>query len=307
MQIIEDTIKLLSDSKEPLSNAFIKAQVIAHKLQDEEFSQWVKNEIQGYGAADTIPEYRSTNIIPYGTLENSARTYKKFKLPTGGIPEKYKQDFLTSNLNKSIAVIEEFEKNASGLTAVIDPGLYQFLVEGIDPSYTLIKAWGEIPAGTFTQIINNVRSRLLDLLLNLSDRLPDSLQEKDLKEMSKVYDFNNMFKGTVFGENSNINFAIGTGNQTSINVTSVKKNDLNSLISELKKHNISEADLSELKEAIATDKNNKEDTTKNFGSRVRGWLGSMISKAGTPALEISTQVAAGCLTSALSNFYGLTS
>jgi hypothetical protein len=304
MKLIDETIDLLGDASEPLGKAFIKAQIIAHKLQDKEFAHWVKNEIQGYGRDDEIPTYRISQIIPHGALENGLTRYNNFPLPIRGIPDEFREKALKTPFYQSISVIEEFARDSKQITTIIDQRMYPFLRAGIDSSFVIINAWGELPAGVFTQILNEARSRLLDLLLNLSDRLPQMSNDEDLKMMPKIDGLNDMFKGAVFGDGANINLAIGDSNQASNNRTSVVKNDIDSLVRELTNNKVSPADIAELQKAIADDANHTDQGSAGFGYQVRSWFGSMLVKAGTPAWEIPAQMAAGLLTSALTKFYG---
>jgi len=304
MKLIDEAIDLLGDASVPLSQAFFKAQVIAHKLQDAEFAQWVRNEIQGYEDKNAVPDYRISNMVPYGNLENMARRYSEFKLSDAGMPDEIKKIHLVAKFDQSIAVLEEFEKNGEKLVVNLDHRLSPYLMAGIDDSYSITNAWGKLPAGCFTQMLNEARSRLLDLLLNLSDLVPATEEENDPKILSKIEGLNDMFKGAVFGHGANINFAIGEHNQASQN-NSVVVNDIESLVQELTRNKVSTADISELKEAIEVDAKSGADSSQGFGERVRNWLGMMISKAGTPAWEIPVQVGAGLLTNALSKFYGL--
>lgn len=304
MKLIDEAIDLLGDASVPLSQAFFKAQVIAHKLQDAEFAQWVRSEIQGYEDKNAVPDYRISNMVPYGNLENMARRYSDFKLSDAGMPDEIKKIHLVAKFDQSIAVLEEFEKNGEKLVVNLDHRLSPYLMAGIDDSYSITNAWGKLPAGCFTQMLNEARSRLLDLLLNLSDLVPATEEENDPKILSKIEGLNDMFKGAVFGHGANINFAIGEHNQASQN-NSVVVNDIESLVQELTRNKVSPADISELKEAIEVDAKSGADSSQGFGERVRNWLGMMISKAGTPDWEIPVQVGAGLLTNALSKFYGL--
>jgi hypothetical protein len=304
MKLIDDAIELLGDASEPLSRAFFKAQVIAHKLQDEEFAQWVKNEIQGYDDSDAVPDYRVCDLVPFGNLENMARRYNDFKLSSANMPEEMRNRHLVARFDQSIAVIEAFEQDGEKLVINLDHRLSPYLMAGIDDSYAITNAWGKPPAGCFTQILNQARSRLLDFLLNLADLVQSSEKQDDPKLLSNIAGLNDMFKGAVFGHGANINFAIGEHNQASQN-NSVVVNDIDSLVRELIQSKVSQADISELKEAIASDARAGADTSQGFGDRVRTWLGLMVAKAGTPGWEIPVQVGAGLLTNALSKFYGL--
>lgn len=305
MKLIDETIDLLSDANAPLANAFFKAQVIAHKLQDEEFSKWVRDEIQGYQNPEDVPEYRVSNLTPYGHLENAAKRYTNFKLPVGGMPEDVRERFLVARHSQSIAVIEGFAKEGDKIVINLDHRLYRFLMEGIDESYSITNAWAKPPAGCFSQILNEARSRLLDFLLNLQLLLPETEDVENSKLISKVDGLNEMFKGAVFGDGANISLAIGEGNQASHNKSSVVVNDMESLVRELKANKVSDADVASLQAAIEQDKCEVGASNIGFGTGVRTWVGSMIAKAGTPAWEIPAQVGAGVLTGALTKFLGM--
>lgn len=304
MKLIDEAIDLLGDASEPLAKAFFKAQVIAHKLQDKEFSQWVRSEIQGYSANEDVPDYRILDMVPYGNVENLTRRYNSMRLPLTGMAEDIQKKVLVAPFYQSIAVIEDFAKSDKEITLNIDQRLYPLLRDGFDSSYAIVNAWGVLPAGCFTQILNEARSRLLDLLLNLSDLVPETAKEDEQKTIPKIEGLNDMFKGAVFGHGANISLAIGEGNQASHNQTSVVMNDMDSLVRELTENKVSDTDVVELQKAIKDDAIHIESGAKSFGPRVGGWLGTMMVKAGTPAWDIPANVGAGLLTSALSKFFG---
>lgn len=305
MKLIDEAIEILSDASLPLANAFFKAQVIAHKLQNKDFAKWVKYEIQGYDHDDDIPKYRISHLTPYGNVENGVKRYTNYKLPIGGMSEEMVEKFLVYRHNQSIAVIEEFSKKADDLAVNIDHRLYPYLRQGIDKSFGISSAWGKPPAGCFEQILNEARSRLLDFLLNLEHVIPETEAGVDPKVMPKVEGLSELFKGAVFGDGANISLAIGEGNQASHNKSTVGIKDLPSLIRELRRNKVAEVDVAELQAAINDDDLNAESDSKNFGPGVRAWLAGMISKAGTPAWEIPAQIGAGVLTSALTKFFGI--
>lgn len=301
MKLIDEAISLLGNANEPLANAFFKAQVIAHRLGDDDFAKWVKSEIQGYKPEDELPAYREVWLTPHGDVENLVKRYSNYVLPTGGMPKDVRQKFLVSRISQSIAVVEEFSKKDQNLVVNLPPALYQYLRKGIDASFSITSAWGTPPAGCFTQILHEARSRLLDLLLTLSDVIQDEGQI-DAQTAPVIKEVNGMFKGAVFGDGANINLAIGQGSQASHNRTTVVKSDIDSLARELADNKVSEDDISLLKVAIEEDSAQEQ---KGIGDKVRAWLGSMISKAGTPAWEVPAQIGAGVLTDAISKYYGL--
>lgn len=304
MKLIDEAIELVGNAEAPLSSAFIKAQIIAHKLQNRDFAQWVRNELQGYPEKDSVPDYRVARFIPHGNLENSARRYSDMPLPVSGMTYEMQETLLVTRFQQSIAVIEGFAQKGEKLTAVIPQYMYRFLRDGIDPSYSIINAWGVFGESTFTQMLNEARSRLLDLLLNLHDQIPQNAKEVDLSEVPKITGLNDIFRGAVFGNGANINFAIGDGSQASNNSASVMENDIESLLSVLAKNKVAAQDLTCLQAAIAQDSVSTE-AEPGMGPKVREWIAGMVSKAGTAAWEIPVQAGATILATALSKYYGL--
>nr|WP_288467502.1 hypothetical protein [uncultured Pseudomonas sp.] len=305
MKLIDEAIEAVSNAEAPLANAFIKAQIIAHKLQNREFAQWVRNEIQGYPSRDSIPEYRAVTFIPHGNLENLARRYNDMPLPIAGIPQEMRSRLLVSRFQQSIAVIEGFAHQSEKLTVNISQSMHPYLMHGIDPSYSIVNAWGVIPEGTFLQMINEARSRLLDLLLNLDDQIPAHVKDADLATVSKISGLNEIFKGAVFGSGANINFAIGDGSQASHNSSSVTQNDIDSLLNELAKSKVPAEDLNALRAAIDDDAAESGPSPNELGPTVRRWISSMVSKAGTAAWDVPIQTSAALLANAISKFYGI--
>lgn len=304
MKLIDETIEMLSDATQPLANAFFKAQVIAHKLQNKEFAKWVKDEVQGYEDRASVPKYRTSLLTAYGNVENGYTRYSNIKLPVGDIPEDIKDKFFVTRHMQSIAVIEGFAKNPDQLVINIDHRLNGLLGQNIEAPFYITSSWGKPPAGCFSQILNEARSRLLDFLLNLNQVLPDA-EGSDPKKLVSIEGLSEMFKGAVFGNGANISLAIGEGNQASHNSSTVTVNDIQSLHRELSKNKVSDADIAALDIAIEADSKNAGSGPKGLGPGVSGWLGSMIAKAGTPAWEVPAQVGAGLLTGALSKFFGL--
>ncbi|MDH1263553.1 hypothetical protein [Pseudomonas sp. GD03944] len=305
MKLINEAIELVSNAEAPLASAFIKAQIIAHKLQDRDFAQWVRSEIQGYADRDSVPEYRAVRFTPHGTLENLARRYENMPLPLGGIPQHMREKLLTTRFQQSIAVIEGFALKGEELTASIKQEMYPFLLHGIDESYSIVNAWGVLPAGTFAQILTEARSRLLDLLLNLADQIPTDAKDDDLSGVPKISGLNEIFKGAVFGHGANINFAIGDGSQASNNSTSVAQNDIESLLRALSENKVASEDLQYLRTAIEQDANLAIEQPAEFGAKVKDWMAAMIRKAGTAAWDVPVQAAASILATNLSKYYGL--
>lgn len=301
MQLIDEIIELLSSSKPSLENALFKAQVLAYRLGEEDLKHWVDSELKGYSDASTLPPYRILNVTVMGNFSNGAFRYSEQPLPIMKLDKRIREKLEITHLTQSIAVIEEWSKNESDLSIVIAPEFYPQLSKGLGGGYSVERAWGKHSVGSMLQVIVEVRSRLLDLALQIGDRIPRDPAMSDIKRVAKEMAVNEVFKNAVFGDNATI--VVGSGSIQGVK-NSVVKNDFESLASFLSTQNVAIDDITTLKRAVEADQGVDEHNANSFGPRVRQWIGDMVSKAGSAAWQVSIGAAGNILGSAIGAYYG---
>ncbi|MBC8752682.1 MULTISPECIES: AbiTii domain-containing protein [Paraburkholderia] len=300
MQVIDEIIDLLSGNTPSVSEALYKSKVLAHRLGENELKAWVDAELQGYAGDADLPVYRRMPMAVFGQVTNGFQVHNGQRLPTRHL-EQGMRDFLeTSEVRDSIAVVEDYAHRDGELSLALKPEFYPALQRGLAGGFVVLRAWGKHGIGSYRQIIVEVRSRLLDLMLQLDDRLPDDVASSNIKQLSKQLGVAQMFKGAVFGDNININ--IGSGSQSQL-ANTVTKNDFSSLARVLKENGVDDDDIAELKGAVGQD--GPVDSESQYGPKVRQWIGGMIAKAGSASWNIGMQAAGGVLASAISHYYGI--
>jgi len=300
MQLVDEIIELLSASKPSLENALFKAQVLAHKLGEEDLKKWVDSELKGYPGREALPPYRVLHVTVMGNFSNGAYRYSDQPLPIMKVEKRLREKLETTHLTQSIAVIEKWSKSESDLATVIAPEMYGVLSKGLGGGYSVERAWGKHSVGAMLQVVVEVRSRLLDLALQLADRIPREPETSQIKAVSKEMAVGEIFRNAVFGDNATI--VVGNGKIQGI-TNSIVKNDFASLEAVLRQERVSQADIRALEEAIAEDAISPAHD-QGLGPCVRQWLGGMVAKAGSTAWEISIGAAGNILGAALSAFYG---
>jgi hypothetical protein len=301
MRLVDEIIELLSSKTPSIENALFKAQVLAHRLGEREFKEWVDHELKGYTEDAELPGYRHLSITVMGNISNGAYRYSDQPLPLMHLDDGLCKKLQEKKLFESIAVIEEWSKNENDLSVVIAPEIYPLLSKGLGNHYQVERAWGKTSAGAMLQVITEVRSRLLELALQLSDRLPQESSGLDMKQLSRDSEISHLFRDVVFGDNVTIN--IGSGNIQGIS-NSIVQNDFKSLAALLRQNHVTETDIAELHTAVEADEKVHDAARKEFGPRVKAWIGGMISKAGTAGWKVATSIAGGLLTQALAAYYG---
>lgn len=301
MKLINEIIELLSSETSNLNNALFKTKVLLHKLGESNLVQWVNSELNGYSSIENLPGYRILNISILGNFSNGAWRYSSQPIPTSHLNKELRKRLETNYLTQSIAVLESYANNESDLRIQIPPEFYPSLSKAFTGGYNVENAWGLHPAGSMLQVITEVRSRLLDFILELSDKIPEELNEDEMKEKSKEIGTSDLFRNAVFGDNATI--VVGDSNIQNIKNT-IHRNDFAALAAELKKHSVTEEDISALQVAIESDKGAPDLTENKFGPKVRKWIGGMLTKAADTAWSIEIGIAANLLTDALKAYYG---
>ena len=261
----------MSSEDSNLENALIKTKVLLHKMGEKSLLTWVNSELNGYSNQDDIPTYRivSTNI--YGTATNGYTTrWENHPLPIYHLTKEEQEHLTILKFQESISGLEELSKSEK-LVSIIPVEFCSRFNKGLAKGVYVESAYSHISNIDILQILTNIRSRLLNFLLELSDKLENMKGEINLKSESKKIKTEELFKHTIFGDNTTI--IVGDKNTTN---TTQLKNDIDALFETLKKYNISEKELTQLEKSIEKD---TESGVKKYGKNVQDWLAKVSGKA----------------------------
>ncbi len=300
MKLIEEIIDLLSSKEPNLTTALMKTKVLLYKLDEKRLVDWVNSELNGYPDDANLPEYRVIHTSVRGNVGSISYSYSNQNLPLLHLEAEIIKKLETDILSQSIAVIEDYAKSEN-LTFQIPAELYSLFDKGLTPGYRVTSAWKVCAAGAMRQVITEVSSRLLDFILELSEKFPDEMQPSEMKEKSKEVGVSDLFNHTVFGDNTTI--VVGDSNTQHIKNKIVKK-DFDSLRKVLLDNGLSKNDISDLSNAIVSDSSSLEVAEKRLGKNVSDWMATMISKAGSAAWDINIGAAGSLLASAIAHYYG---
>ena len=302
MKLISEIIDLLSNEDGSLTEALIKTKVVLHKIGHKELIDWVNNELNGYPDDSNLPSYRVLPAQVLANMANMAYQVNAHPIPTMHLKESYRESLETAKMTESLAVLEKFtESDGGSLRRPIPMEANHMLGEPLSGGFQIQSAWSEIQLSGITSILTQVRSRLLDFLLELNESFDDEMSDEEVKQRAAVTDAENIFNNAIFGDNATV--IVGSGNTQRISAT-VIKGDFNSLSETLKEHGVEDADIEELKAAIAADAAEGGPEQGEFGVSVKSWLQSMLSKAVDASWQIELGVASSLLASALQRFYG---
>jgi hypothetical protein len=299
MKLLNELIDLLGDDKASLKSALIKAQILAHRLGDDELGRWVECELRGYPDGSEVPSYRVLPLTLVGHVTNGYYHYSNQTLPTHHLDADVRENLTTNKVKDSVSAIEDWSQKDIAIT--IPSEAMRLLSKPLSDTYFVQQAWGRFGVGAGLGILTEVRSRLLEFCLKISDKIPADIAEEDVRGRAESVGANDIFRNAVFGDNATI--VVGSGTIRDV-TNSVTKGDVQSLLNELRKAGVKQEDLSDLEKAIKADESSTELAKQQWGPRVSGWIGAMIGKAGTTTWEITKATAAGILATAIAAFYG---
>lgn len=304
MQLADEIVAILSSNDGVLTEALIKTKVLLHKIGHKELVMWVNNELNGYGDEEELPDYRAIHaqVLVYAT--NGAYEVRSHPVPMGHIDQKFRDMWEKASMRHSLAVIEKMASAEGGdtLESPIPMEANGMLSEKLANGYIVQRAWSEIPVAGVSNILMQVRSRLLDFILEINEELSDLESDDAIKAAARKVDASNLFNSAIFGDNTTI--LVGSDNTQKV-TNKIERNDFQSLAQLLKENQVANGDISSLEDAINDDGAVQVIEKNKFGPAVSEWMQKMLSKAVDSSWQIELGVASSLLATALNSFYGL--
>lgn len=299
MNLLDEIRTDLVNESASLSNTLRKAKILASAIGLPEFREWVEFELNGYNDRERVPDYRRTQPANLGTFVGPFGSMaKNMMLPTIDLPD-YLKDFAENmTFFEGVGELEALVTAQGPLYKKWPAEMVMLAHNAIYASeiMELAEVNQPIPKHVVSGILDQIKNRLLDFVLGL--------QESNVT--SEVLD-NRAVRLEVARSQFNINIQgdrniVASGEIVNQKVKTVQKGDTDSLLNFLREHRIADDDIDEIKSAISAEPNAIDG---RFGPRVRAWLGTMIEKAATGALNVSLNTAAQMLTQALNDYYGI--
>ncbi len=175
MSLLRDIQKAAIDSTVELGMILRMCKVLAVRLGHEDFKNWVDQELNGYVSKDHLPSYRMLRAHSKGTFAGYfGKLLQNLPIPPSTIPEQYREYIETAHLPESVSAYEALIKQASqGTVRIPWPADLVLVVSSeIYTDMNCIEAWIEIPVGALVGLLNTVRNRILNFVLEIELEAP---------------------------------------------------------------------------------------------------------------------------------------
>ena len=173
--LVDSVISDLTENKS-IESILLKTQTISHYLKDEEFSTWIKHELNGYGDDEyPLPDYRKINcIVKVDISQPFGRMAKNYPFPCEYIKDdKIRERMTHMAVFESLSEIElmmKDDKHGNDLTMAVPQYIVQNYMAKYVEGYILV-ANQHINMNNIQAVISKFKSLLLTFFLELNDKM----------------------------------------------------------------------------------------------------------------------------------------
>lgn len=287
----------------PLATVLRKCKILASRLGHQAFKNWVEQELNGYNGSE-LPEYRRVPADSLGTFTNGHMKLSNAPITTYGISKEIADWMKEATFGQGVGELESLvDGNGNWISSPWPSNLLPLLNGRVFEGCQCLQAERRISVSSVRGILDTVRNKVLSFALEIETEAPDAGSSPTRPESPPVplEKVSQVFNTYITGSGNNVAAASHAFTQSQSH--GIGANDWESLRNWVQSIGATEADIKELKEAIASDPPPVE--SGKFGPRVAGWMGKMVTAAASGALKIGTSAAGGLLARALAGYYGI--
>ena len=177
---LERAVDALSDPEVGLPDALRTLLVVSHRISAEQLSTWLRNELDGYKAGDSIPGYRQGGNLPIDLrFEGPFGSSANHSLYPRELPEVLREAVKDQDLYAPVAELVELSQGDQDPIWSLPVQwvlLYRDLADKRQaPTYDMMQlnhAAVKIPTTHLKGILDRIKTTALDLALSLEDISP---------------------------------------------------------------------------------------------------------------------------------------
>ncbi|MDG4890926.1 hypothetical protein [Mesorhizobium sp. WSM4887] len=291
---------VLSDEAD-LSTIMLKLRFLASRLGSEQLEDWVKYETEGYPRDIEVPPYRIVHVTFKGTWSGPfGGGIQNAPIPSHLIDKYAGKNWTRRQVRESVAGVEELAKSEE---LGIDASNLILLLQGkVYADWACVSVSGEVSPIAMKEIRQAVRSRVLELTLELEKRVPLAGEVSLMKAIPKGPEngaaVTQIFNQTVYGNVTHVTAMDGA--QVTL---SIMAGDVGSMTTALVEAGLPQEAAKEFSEIVAAEPPKSVD--KPLGNKALAWIKKNGPKAASGAWKVGSDVLTEVLTEAAMKFAGL--
>lgn len=177
MSLLRDIQAAAIDSTVPLTTLLRKCKVLASRLGNADFKQWIEDELNGYVSIEALPPYRILQVSSKGHFSGPFQSgLRNADIPLSCLPKKFRESLSHSYLKGPIAALESLVANSTKGTVVEpwSPDIVAHVGDRIYQNMNCMQAWKVISITSIVAALDSVRTRILNFVLEIEAEAPDA-------------------------------------------------------------------------------------------------------------------------------------
>jgi hypothetical protein len=307
MSLLHEIQEAALDSKVDISDLLRKCLVLAIRLENKDFQKWVDQELDGYADGADLPEYRVLKANSYGHFTNGYCQLQNYIIPSRTIPEEIREVATTVYLGNAISALDYMVKHAKeGSLQFAWPGdIIAFISNKVYVDYSCIAAYNHISVSSIAAIIDTVRTRVLEFVLEIKKEAPNAGDALTGPQPIAPERVRQIFYTIVMGNVGNL--ASGGSGISQSSYQEIRQGDLESLKEYLLGLGIGiqPVDIQELENALVDDE--ERCLQETIGDRTKKWIEKIAGNASEGIGGVGIGVAADLIAKGIAMYLGLPS
>lgn len=289
-----------------LGPILLRLRLLAARVGSQSLAEWVRHESEGYPRDTALPDYRFIPVNytasfsgPFGSGINNAPISPYLIKKFAG------EQWVRHEVRESIAAVDNLMTTAEkgGQLGINAADLILLLQGNVYADYACNSVTGSISRSSLAAIRHSVRSRVLELTLELEKSIPDAtsitIGPAALPSAPSSAAATQIAQQIIYGNFTSI---AATGDGATIQVA-VGPHDANSLVQFLTGSGMAEEDAHELARLAASEQ--PDSSAEPMGPRVSSWFAENLKKAVSGTWNMGVAVAMDVVKEALLKYYGL--
>ncbi|NES70996.1 MAG: hypothetical protein F6K24_40200, partial [Okeania sp. SIO2D1] len=168
-----------------LADVLRMCKILAARLEHPAFKEWIGQELNGYKDWKQVPDYRILeNLSCRGDfLSPFGNSLKNAPISIIDLPEEFREKFReavsTKYVLQSVSALESIvgqanQANQSLLRQFFVADTLPLLNDNIYPNMSCRQAWTDIPTAEFVAVLDTVKSRILDFVIEIEVKEPNA-------------------------------------------------------------------------------------------------------------------------------------
>ena len=306
MSLLHDIQAAVLQENADLGPILLKLRLLAARLGSQPLAEWVKHESEGYPKDADIPDYRILSVSytanfsgPFGSgIQNAPISPYLIEKFAG-------KQWVRYEMRDSIAAVDDLlTTSTKGGSLCINAANLILLLQGkVYPDYACNSVTGTISRSALAAIRHSVRSRVLELTIELEKSIPEasaaSLGPSNSSAPQSSAAATQIAQQIIYGNYTSVS-AVGDGARIAVAIAERNSKDLAMFLAEA---GLTDDDARELAQLASTEE--PESKAEPMGPKARGWLVDNMKKAANGTWKVGVAVATDVIKEALLKYYGL--